>query len=197
VLDTIQEIRDEMDPDEDEGYNILGDLLNSPSTIKKMFKETMLELGLKSRIKKVEDISSSETPEEGAEDATKKEDQPDNVWDKVVLTMSKKDSAAFRTKLFFRTIPMKMPLVMKDGTIRYIEDFDDYGVQKTWSFDESWNLLLNELFSCTSFGDKKDGEYVPTSIMGRVTRIKDSSKFWSAVYDKLSVLEQENSRNDT
>lgn len=197
VLDTIQEIRDEMDPDEDEGYNILGDLLNSPSTIKKMFKETMLELGLKSRIKKVEDISSPETPEEGAEDATKKEDQPDNVWDKIVLTMSKKDSAAFRTKLFFRTIPMKMPQVMKDGTIRYIEDFDDYGVQKTWSFDESWNLLLNELFSCTSFGDKKDGEYVPTSIMGRVTRIKDSSKFWSAVYDKLSVLEQENSRNDT
>lgn len=189
VLDMIQEMMDQMDPDEDEGYSILSDLLKNKALLKKMFAESMMELGLKTKIRKIKDKSENNNAEEGDQDPTKREDQADNSWDRVQLTVSKKDNAAIRTKLFFRTIPLLFPNVLEDGTVQYVPDEDEYGVQKMWSFDESWNLLLNELFSCTSFGDMEDGKYVATSIMGKVERLKDSSKFWNAVWGKLQDLD--------
>lgn len=189
VLDTIQDMMDELDPDEDEGYSILSDLLKNKALTKKMFAESMMELGLKTKIKSVKNESDKGNPEAEDEDPTAKEDHADNTWDRVQLTLSKKDNAAIRTKLFFRTIPMFFPNVLEDGTVQYVPDNDDYNVQKMWSFDEAWNLLLNELFSCTSFGNMEDGKYVKTSIMGRVESLKDSSKFWNAVWEKLSALE--------
>uniref|UniRef100_A0AAU8BAZ0 Uncharacterized protein n=1 Tax=Dulem virus 42 TaxID=3145760 RepID=A0AAU8BAZ0_9CAUD len=189
VIDMIKEMRDELNIEDTERIQILNTLINNRFLIKKILKESFLNLGFKLKVKRVKDLSTESSVEEEGEDATAKEDNPDNSWDKVDLTFSKKQNAALETKIFFSTIPDYLTSTNRDGTVSYKDNYDRYCVQKMWDFDQAWNLLLGELFSATSFDAKDaDGNYLKSSIMGKVESLKDSSKFWYAVDQKFQSL---------
>jgi len=132
----------------------------------------LLELGVQTKFVSLKNEKESQTSGETEtevenEDPTVKEGQPDNVWDQVKLTVSGKENAAVETKLFFRSIP-KLASEIVDGKVQFVEDFDDYGVQKLWSFDETWSNVSPVFAPCTSFSElEADGvTYKETSMMG-------------------------------
>lgn len=203
VIDSVQEIIDNLDEDTDSmQISILKTLQKNPSQLKKLFVESLMELGITVKVvdsvkkkdpKKAsgETISSSENQKESElEDAIEKEDMADNYWDRVDLTVSKKQNAAGETKLFLRAIP-----VMKrdfDSETGFVEEFDDYGVQKLYTFDEAWNKMSNELAMCQSFSDKnEDGTLKSSSILGTVQRNSTTDAFWYSLNQKLEALEED------
>lgn len=203
VVDSVQEIIDNLDEDTDSmQIHVLKTLQRNPSQLKKLFVESLMELGITAKVidriqkkdpKKSsgEEISSNETQKEAElEDSIKKEDMADNYWDSVDLTVSKKQNAAGETKLFLRAIP-----VVKrdfDSDTGFTEEFDDYGVQKLYMFDEAWNKMSNELAMCQSFADKnEDGTYKASSILGTVQRNATSDAFWYSLNQKLNELEED------
>nr|DAU12102.1 MAG TPA: hypothetical protein [Caudoviricetes sp.] len=76
--------------------------------------EAFSDLGIRVKMKKREQIQKDGEPI--ADDATDKENHPDNVWDIYDLSLSKKDGAAVRAKMFFRSIPQMKREWNGDGT---------------------------------------------------------------------------------
>lgn len=183
VMDMLQEMLDNLNIEDDRQITVLENLIGNKYLVKKILKESYLDLGFKIKVKRVKDLQNETAQEAVDEDPTVKEENPDNTWDKLDLTSSKKQNASLETKLFFSMIPDYAPVINENGETKYIENLDDYGVQKMWSFDETWNLILGELFAATSF-DAKDanGNYLKSSIMGKVENLKNTSRFWYAVY---------------
>jgi hypothetical protein len=115
----------------EENKNILREVLNNPDRIKQSISEYFEELGLSFKIRKIKDLdkakrlidnnaSSLEELDSNKElEADEKEEKPDNTWDVFDLSVSKKDNASIRTKLFMKQIPILQREIDDDGNITY------------------------------------------------------------------------------
>jgi hypothetical protein len=75
-----------------------------------------MELGIVAKVRKSSDVQKTERTEIN-EDALKKEDDPDNTWDKFTLTSQRKENASLSTKMFLRQIPIYAKHYLDDGTV--------------------------------------------------------------------------------
>lgn len=135
-FDKILQIVDEM-IDEQSDDNIvlkLQDIRNNERFLKKALIDAFLELGIVAKVKKSSDITKTERNEIN-EDALKKEDSPDNTWDKFTLTSQRKENASLSTKMFLRLIPIYTKQYLEDGTVEYIPERDKYGTIKMYDPD--------------------------------------------------------------
>ena len=126
--------------------------MSNEHLVKKAIQEAFEELGLTAKIRTLKDYrkKDSKEPEEGVEPDPSEdpdaENKPDNTWDRFDLSISKKDNAAVRAKLFMKQIPVLKRIIKKDGTVDYEEVKDRFGNLKTYSFSEAWNLIVENLW---------------------------------------------------
>lgn len=174
----------------------LQDIRNNEGFLRKSLLDAFLELGIVAKVKKAEDVSKTERTEIN-EDALKKEDEPDNTWDKFTLTSQRKENASLSTKMFLRQIPIYQKQYMDDGTVQYNLDRDDYGTVRMYDADQAWRKIIDTLWMCDSYSEiDKDGKYSPTSIMGIVESHKNVDPFFYSLYEKLQDLDMSGEYGD-
>lgn len=167
----------------------LQDIRNNERFLRKSLIDSFMELGIIAKVKKAADVRNVERNEIN-EDALKKEDDPDNTWDKFVLSSQRKENASLSTKMFLRQIPMYSKHYLEDGTPQYDIERDDYGTTKMYDSDQAWRKIIDTLWACDSYSEREqDGSYSPTSIMGLVENQKNVDPFFYSLYQKLQDLD--------
>lgn len=186
-------INESEDLTEDDKH-LLTDVMSNEHLVKKAIQEAFEELGLTAKIRTLKDYrkKDSKEPEEGIEpDPTQDpdgENKPDNTWDRFDLSISKKDNAAVRAKLFMKQIPILKRVIKKDGTVDYEEVKDRFGNIETYSFSEAWNLIVENLWQCESLDEKDANGYKPTSLMGMIEAKISSNSFYESLYRQLNSI---------
>lgn len=192
----------------EENKNLLRDVLKNPERVKQSISEYFEELGLTFKIRKLKDLdkakrlidtksSSLEEVDSNTEnEAEEKEDRPDNTWDVFDLSVSKKDNASIRTKLFMKQIPVLQRNIDDNGKITYTQKRDAFGNEEMWSYSHAWNQITDKLWLCESI-DAVDGQgkYLSTSMMGMVERLAKGNVFFAALLDKLTNIDSSKFQN--
>jgi hypothetical protein len=165
--------------------------------LRKALIDAFAELGIIAKVRKATDIQKTERNEIN-EDALKKEDDPDNTWDKFILTSQRKENASLSTKMFLRLIPVYAKHYLDDGTPQYDLERDDYGTIKMYDSDQAWRKIIDTLWMCDSYAElDENGKYSPTSIMGIVESHKNVEPFFYSLYMKLQDLDLQGEYGDT
>lgn len=184
--------------------NLLSDVMKNEDLVKRAVKEAFEELGLTAKIRTMKSLKRTESQEGGnpnttdrdpdavVDEASLKENAPDNTWDRFDLTISKKDNASVRTKLFMRQIPILKMQYTEDGQTEFVEDVDEYGLTKTYSFKEAWNLIVDRLWQCESIDDKDKNGYKKTSLLGIIDNLRKSNNFYESLYRALTNIQGNN-----
>jgi hypothetical protein len=203
----LKEIQEWIDTSPDlstDNKNLLSDVMKNEDLVKRAIKEAFEELGLTAKIRTLKSLKRAESQEEGdpnntdvdpdtvLDEANLKEDAPDNTWDRFDLTISKKDNASVRTKLFMRQIPVLKMQYTEDGQTEFVEDVDEYGLTKTYSFKEAWNLIVDRLWQCESIDDRDKNGYKKTSLLGIIDNLRKSNNFYESLYRALTNIQGNN-----
>ena len=193
INDTIDDMLDMAS--DDQIIDILNVLKKNPEVMRHAVAEAFSDLGIRVKMKKREKIQKDGEPI--SDNATVKEEHPDNVWDIYDLSLSKKDGVAVRAKMFFRSIPQMKREWNGDGTYDDVQMLDKYGSPISVPFDEVWNKLLENLYTAQTLDavDKK-GKYLETSMMGMIENLAKTDWFFAAVYDKISQLSNDGEHGD-
>ena len=203
----LKEIQEWIDTSPDlstDNKNLLSDVMKNEDLVKRAVKEAFEELGLTAKIRTLKSLKRTESQEEGdpnntdvdpdttLDEANLKEDNPDNTWDRFDLAISKKDNASVRTKLFMRQIPVLKMQYTEDGQTEFVEDVDEYGLTKTYSFKEAWNLIVDRLWQCESIDDRDKNGYKKTSLLGIIDNLRKSNNFYESLYRALTNIQGNN-----
>lgn len=197
IVAIIKRLRDRQTDERYVGF--LDDVIDNPEIIKKALSDYLMSLNIKLKVKKKKSIVENNTsPEEIVEtdieretdEALSKEEEPDNKWDEIQLTTSYKDNVAIRAKMFLKRLPKLIRRYDEDGNVFYEEDVDMFGTPTFWKYDEAWNLIMNELWDCDSLSetDKETGDFLPTSIRGKVKKLADSNAMFYSLDSKLEDI---------
>ena len=198
----VQEVNEWIKNSEDlstDDKNLLEDVMKNEQLVRRAITESFEELGLtakirtfKSYVKKTQDTEKN-TPEDDfdkvSDEALDKEDSPDNTWDRFDLSISKKDNASIRTKLFMRQIPVLERSYDEEGNVTFTEKRDRFGLIETYSFKEAWNLIVDRLWQCESIDDRDKEGYKKTSLLGMIESLRASNEFYEALYRALQDIE--------
>ncbi|QWM90615.1 hypothetical protein [uncultured phage cr61_1] len=194
----LEKIDDMIDSSESDQYaDMLSDIRDNPEFLRRKLIETFSDFGINVKIKHDEEENESE----------KREDAKDFEFDKFDLSVSKKDNAAMRVKMFMYSIPKYKVIENEDGSQTVINETDGFGSNLFWDFNEAWTKILGDLWQASSLDDKyqedfkdKDGnilyragDYKYNSIYGMVYKRAESDVFYKALKDKLDSLTSENS----
>ena len=167
----------------------LQDIRANERFLRKALIDAFMELGIIAKVKKSSDVQKVERTEIN-EDGLKKEDDPDNTWDKFTLTSQRKENASLNTKMFLRQIPIYQKQYLDDGSPQYNLDRDDYGTVKMYDSDQAWRKIIDTLWMCDSYSETdEEGNYSPTSIMGIVESHKNVDPFFYSLFMKLQDLD--------
>lgn len=167
----------------------LQDIRQNERFLRKALIDAFMELGIVAKVRKSADVQKTERTEIN-EDALKKENEPDNTWDKFTLTSQRKENASLNTKMFLRQIPIYQKQYLDDGTIQYNLDRDDYGTVKMYDSDQAWRKIIDTLWMCDSYSEiDENGKYSPTSIMGIVDAHRNVDPFFYSLFMKLQDLD--------
>jgi len=194
----VQEVNEWIKNSEDlstDDKNLLEDVMKNEQLVRRAITESFEELGLtakirtfKSYVKKTQDTeenTSEDDFDKVSNEALDKEDAPDNTWDRFDLSISKKDNASIRTKLFMRQIPVLERSYDEDGNVTFTEKRDRFGLVETYSFKEAWNLIVDRLWQCESIDDRDKEGYKKTSLLGMIESLRASNEFYEALYRAL------------
>lgn len=201
--DILQEVTEWIDNSEDlsnDDKNLLRDVLKNEDLVKRSITEAFEELGLEAKIKTFKTyIKNQETPEESAsedhddiiDEAEQREEAPaDNTWDRFDLSISKRDNASIRTKLFMRQIPVLQKVYDEEGNVTFEEKRDRrFGIVETYSFKEAWNLIVDRLWQCESIDERDKDGYADTSLLGMIDRLRKSNEFYESLYRALQDIQ--------
>ena len=189
LLDKVQDMADEAESEQ--MSSMLQDIHDNPEFLKRKLVETFADFGINVKIKHEKDV-------EEAEDA---EERNDFEFDKFDLSISKKDNAALRVKMFMYSIPKYTRVFNEDGSVDIQKVQDGFGSSLFWDFNEAWTKILKDLWQASSLDDiytedvikdgivkYKKGEYKYNSIYGMVSRRAESDVFYYALKEKLDQL---------
>lgn len=175
----------------------LQDIRSNERFLRKALIDAFMELGIVAKVRKSSDVRKTERNEIN-EDALKKEDDPDNTWDKFTLSSQRKENASLNTKMFLRQIPVYQKQYLDDGSVQYNLDRDDYGTVKMYDSDQAWRKIIDTLWMCDSYSEMdENGKYSPTSIMGIVESHKNIDPFFYSLFIKLQDLDMSGEFGDT
>lgn len=207
--DMLKEVQDWIDTSDDltqDQKNLLSDVMKHEDLVKRAVRESFEELGLTAKIRTMKSLARAEgesateadpnltdkDPDAVLDEASTKEAAPDNTWDRFDLTISKKDNASVRTKLFMRQIPILKRSYDDKGNVIFVEDTDTFGLTKTYSFKEAWNLIVDRLWQCESIDDKDKNGYKKTSLLGIIDNLRKSNEFYESLYRALTNIQGNN-----
>jgi hypothetical protein len=87
-------------------------------------------------------------------------------------------------------IPILKRKYNDDGiSFDYEEELDDFGMIKTYSFKEAWNLIVDRLWQCESLCDKDKDGYKKTSLLGMIDQRRKSNDFYESLWRILTTID--------
>ena len=190
VLEFVKSFAEEQeDPD---NYDAIMDMHDNPAAFQKILINKFREYGIIAKVKKlkqVKDGNDINIEEKENISALDKENNPENPWDKFDLSISKKDNAALRTKMFVSRIPIYDVSPSSTGKLVYELQVDRFGNNVYTPLQQAWTQLLEEFWNCESF-DKvnDDGTYDQYSLMGICERLSRSNKFFYSVLQQFKSI---------
>jgi len=134
ILKELSEWIDSSDEITEDKKDILREVLKNPERVKRSIQDEFEELGVTVKVKTIKglhkakknngQISSTTDEETGIKESDQdevlnKEEKPDNTWDVFDFSISKKDNASIRTKLFMKQIPRLERVPGADGKPKY------------------------------------------------------------------------------
>ena len=189
LLDKVQDMADEADSEQ--MSSMLQDIHDNPEFLKRKLVETFADFGINVKIRREDEVDEAENAEE----------RNDFEFDKFDLSISKKDNAALRVKMFMYSIPKYTRVFNEDGSVDIQMVQDGFGSSLFWDFNEAWTKILKDLWQASSLDDVytedvvkdgvvkyKKGEYKYNSIYGMVSRRAESDVFYYALKEKLNQL---------
>ena len=178
----------------------IEDIDNNKAAFFNIVKQTFKQYGIDAKIKKLKQLNEDLTEDEKAalkeEEKSEKSDigdRADNTWDVFQFEVSKKDNVANRAKLFLTHLP-KARLEVNDENnsekdIVYETD-DLLDTPLYMPFGEVWTKILKDLWDIESYSEKdKDGNYLSSSLRGKVKNRAKNEAFYRILDDKLSELD--------
>lgn len=177
----IKDIKDEIKHSNDpQRALVLQDIVSNQPAFKKIIYDVFKQYNIEVDFDKL--IEESEAKDTG--------DQSIAEHTKDMMKVSKKDNVALRAKLFLTQI-QKAKFEYDEADLNagkqlvYAAD-DILGWAQYVPYNEAWNLVLDNLWSCDSYNEKdKQGNYLSTSIMGRCQNLSKSMAFFAVLYQKL------------
>lgn len=179
---------------------VIEDIDNNKTAFFNIVKQTFKQYGIDAKIKKLKQLKEDLTEDEKAalkedEKSEKSDigDRADNTWDVFQFEVSKKDNVANRAKLFLTHLP-KARLEVNDENnsekdIIYETD-DLLDTPLYMPFGEVWTKILKDLWDIESYSEKdKDGNYLSSSLRGKVKNRAKNEAFYRILDDKLSELD--------
>ena len=179
---------------------VIEDIDNNKAAFFNIVKQTFKQYGIDAKIKKLKQLKEDLTEDEKAalkeEEKSEKSDigdRADNTWDVFQFEVSKKDNVANRAKLFLTHLP-KARLEVNDENnsekdIIYETD-DLLDTTLYMPFGEVWTKILKDLWNIESYSEKdKDGNYLSSSLRGKVKNRAKNEAFYRILDDKLSELD--------
>lgn len=192
ILETVDQMIDEQE-DEDL-IGILEDLKLNPNYLMKCLRAEFKKYGINIRADKqkenqTEDEEKTPLTKEN-QDPTKKEDKPDNTWDKFHLESKRKDNVSNTIKFFLSKIPKFKKVWHNNGKVSYVYDRDKFGTAMFFDLDKVLRKVHQELWWIQSFGELEDQPnskyiYKRTSLMGAIERRKDAQEFYYSLWEYL------------
>lgn len=178
----------------------IEDIDNNKAAFFNIVKQTFKQYGIDAKIKKLKQLTEDLTEDEKAalkeEEKSEKSDigdRADNTWDVFQFEISKKDNVANRAKLFLTHLP-KARLEVNDENnsekdIVYETD-DLLDTPLYMPFGEVWTKILKDLWDIESYSEKdKDGNYLSSSLRGKIKNRAKNEAFYRILDDKLSELD--------
>lgn len=177
----IKDIKDEIKHSNDpQRALVLQDIVSNQPAFKKIIYDVFKQYNIEVDFDRL--IEESEAKDTG--------DQSIAEHTKDMMKVSKKDNVALRAKLFLTQI-QKAKFEYDEADLNagkqlvYAAD-DILGWAQYVPYNEAWNLVLDNLWSCDSYNEKdKQGHYLSTSIMGRCQNLSKSMAFFAVLYQKL------------
>lgn len=177
----IKDIKDEIKHSNDpQRALVLQDIVSNQPAFKKIVYDVFKQYNIEVDFDRL--IEESEAKDTG--------DQSIAEHTKDMMKVSKKDNVALRAKLFLTQI-QKAKFEYDEADLNagkqlvYAAD-DILGWAQYVPYNEAWNLVLDNLWSCDSYNEKdKQGNYLSTSIMGRCQNLSKSMAFFAVLYQKL------------
>ena len=192
ILETVDQMISEQE-DEDL-IGILEDLKLNPNYLMKCLRAEFKKYGIDVRVDRqkensVEDDETVSITQENL-DATKKEDKPDNTWDKFHLESKRKDNVSNTIKFFLSKIPKFKKVWHNNGKVSYVYDRDKFGTAMFFDLDKVLRKVHQELWWIQSFGELETQPhskytYKRTSLMGAIERRKDAQEFYYSLWEYL------------
>lgn len=213
---TFQDILDEVDDmisnTSDDSYaDMMRDIHDNPELIKHALAEEFNKFGVRVSWKKGQDQAAQQQAEKEESERAEKDAENGEVFsfDKMKLTVSRKENAALSTKMFFWSIPKYKSHDKRNGTKVFVPELDPWGSQLFYDFDSSWTLIQKDLWDCDSLDDvytedvkttsgviiHQKGDYKINSIFGKVQQKAQSSEFYHAVFEKLLSISSDRNPN--
>lgn len=179
---------------------VIEDIDNNKDAFFNIVKQTFKQYGIDAKIKKLKQLKKDLTEDE--ENALKEDekaresdtgDRADNTWDVFQFEVSKKDNVANRAKLFLTHLPKaRLEVSDEDSSEKNVvyETDDLLNTPLYMPFGEVWTKILKDLWDVESYSEKdKDGNYLPSSLRGKVENRAKNEAFYRILNDKLSELD--------
>ena len=178
---------------------VIEDIDNNKTAFFNIVKQTFKQYGIDAKIKKLKQLKEDLTEDEKAalkedEKSEKSDigDRADNTWDVFQFEVSKKDNVANRAKLFLTHLPKARLEVNDENNSKkdIIYETDDLlDTPLYMPFGEVWTKILKDLWDIESYSEKdKDGNYLSSSLRGKVKNRAKNEAFYRILDDKLSEL---------
>lgn len=179
---------------------VIEDIDNNKDAFFNIVKQTFKQYGIDAKIKKLKQLKEDLTEDEESalkEDEKAREsdtgDRADNTWDVFQFEVSKKDNVANRAKLFLTHLPKaRLEVSDEDSSEKNVvyETDDLLNTPLYMPFGEVWTKILKDLWDVESYSEKdKDGNYLPSSLRGKVENRAKNEAFYRILNDKLSELD--------
>lgn len=196
-----QQFIEKLKADADENtQGVIEDIDNNKAAFFNIVKQTFKQYGIDAKIKKLKQLKEDLTEDE--ENALKEDekareldtgDRADNTWDVFQFEVSKKDNVANRAKLFLTHLPKaRLEVSDEDSSEKNVvyETDDLLNTPLYMPFGEVWTKILKDLWDVESYSEKdKDGNYLPSSLRGKVENRAKNEAFYRILNDKLSELD--------
>lgn len=115
-------------------------------------------------------------------DIEEKESNPENTWDKIDISTSRKDSASSKIKMFFSTIPAKELIVDNRGNFRFIDVRTKFGTNRLFTYDEVWGVVVGRLYNVQSYSELRQ----------KVKELSKEHRVFAALEERIKLLDDRN-----
>lgn len=193
-LDNLRESADEST----RGY--IEDVYHNSSAFYGIVQQAFMQYGVSVKIKKLKQLKQdeqgkvvTENNEEGKSEKVDVGERADNAWDVFQFGESKKDNVANRAKLFLTHLQkarLEIDPEHPENKVLYYEQDELLQTPVYVPFGEAWTKITSELWDIESYAAiDKDGNYLPTSLRGKVQARAKYEQFYRVLDEKLNELD--------